>query len=218
MRQLRITIWVLLFAVAFAFVEAAVVVYLRGLYYPGGFTFPLKLVSNQHIAVELAREAATLAMLVTVGILAGRTRWQRTGFFMLAFGVWDLFFYLWLKLVLDWPVTLFDWDILFLIPLPWIGPVIAPVAISVLLVVAGLWIIRTEHQQGVFKPPKLAWALAGVATVVILISFMMDTNATLRLQMPEPYRYELLVVGLVLYIAGMVLSFRRRKGGGEGRA
>jgi len=218
MRQLRITIWVLLFAVAFAFVEATVVIYLRDLYYPEGFTLPLKLAANQHIAVEVAREAATLAMLATVGILAGSTRWQRAGFFMLAFGVWDLFYYLWLKLVLDWPATLFDWDILFLIPLPWIGPVIAPVLISVLLIIAGLWIIRSEHRQGVFKPPKLAWALAGVATVVILISFMMDTNATLRFQMPEPYRYELLVVGLILYVAGMVLAFRRRKGGGEGRA
>jgi len=99
----RRIVWVSVFGVAFAFVESSVVVYLRSLYYPEGFTFPLKMMSTSHIGVELAREAATVVMLAAVGILAGTTGWQRFGYFLVVFGVWDVFYYVWLKVILDWP-------------------------------------------------------------------------------------------------------------------
>ena len=85
--------WTCLFAIAFAFVESSVVVYLRAIYYPDGFTFPLRLIEQEHLFVEILREAATIIMLVAVGFLAGRTGWQRFGFFLICFGVWDIFYY-----------------------------------------------------------------------------------------------------------------------------
>ncbi len=188
---------IIFFAVAFAFVETSVVVYLRALYYPGGFTFPLKPMPVQHASVEFAREFATIVMLIAAGWTAGRSRWSRFSYFMIAFAVWDIFYYVWLKVLLNWPASLLDWDILFLIPVPWIGPVIAPCLISILMIVAGLSILRVEESIS-FRPSLRSWILGGIGTVVLLYSFMHDTDATLRLEPPQPYRYELLFAGLFL--------------------
>src|SRR5699024_5303295 len=95
--------WLLLFSIAMGYLEAAVVVYLRDIYYAGGFVFPLVPIHPRDLETELGREAATLIMLVGVGILAGRTRLQKVSFFLIAFGVWDVFYYVFLKLILGWP-------------------------------------------------------------------------------------------------------------------
>lgn len=202
---------VILFAIAFAFVESSVVVYLRALYYPEGFQFPLKVLSNHHLAVELAREAATIVMLAAVGVIAGATRWERFAYFLIAFGVWDIFYYVWLKVAIGWPVSIFDWDILFLLPVPWIGPVLAPVLVSVLMILAGALILHRDQDQWMFRVPLKVWILALVGTTVILLSFMLDTAATLELQPPKPYRYELFAAGIALYLVAMVLAFRQRR-------
>ena len=109
--------WIAVFGIAFGFVESSVVVYLRSLYNPEGFTFPLRVMSAEHLLVELIRKAATLVILAAVGMLAGSRRWEKFGYFLVAFGVWDIFYYVWLKVLLNWPAGLLDWDILFLIPL-----------------------------------------------------------------------------------------------------
>jgi hypothetical protein len=204
--------FVLLFAIAFALVESAVVVYLRALYYPEGFQFPLKLIDEFHIKVELAREAATIMMLVTIGLIAGTTAWSRFGYFLIAFGVWDIFYYIWLKAFLDWPASLFEWDVLFLIPLPWIGPVIGPVLISLLMIIAGLLLVQRVARGEQIRVPPAAWWISFLGTGVILFSFMLDLDATLNAQMPMPYRYELLLAGLAGYLAAMYLTFFRTKG------
>jgi hypothetical protein len=199
-------IWVSLFGVAFGFVESSIVVYLRAVYYPEGFTWPLKVISNAHLTVELLREAATIIMLVAIGIVAGKKGWQRFGYFLFAFGVWDIFYYVWLKIVLNWPASFTDWDVLFLIPLPWIGPVISAASIAFLMTICGVDIVARTTLQKHFHPALLTWLLSMLATAVILVSFMYDTDATLRGAMPKPYRYELLVVGLVLYTAAYVIA------------
>lgn len=196
------------YAVAMALVEAVVVVYLRDVYYPDGFTFPLRFIPFQRITLEVGREAATLVMLAAVGYLAGRALWERFGWFMLAFGVWDIWYYLWLRIVLNWPATLFDWDILFLIPLPWIGPVIAPVLIAVEMCVVGFLITRRYAAGRAIHPPLSAWVLAGGATALLLWSFMRDLDAGLHQAMPRPYPYPALFVGLVLYAAAWARTDR----------
>lgn len=200
--------WVSLFSMAFGCVEAAVVVYLRDLYYPQGFTLPLRPSMLAHLRVELVREAATLVMLMSVGLLAGRTRWQRISFFMIGFGAWDIFFYMWLKVFLGWPSSVFDWDVLFLLPLPWIGPVIAPLLISLLLMTTGVLLLRKEAHSGFIRIPPVAWVLGIAATSLILYSFMRDTDATLHAAAPQPYWYELLAAGLGLYIPGIFFALR----------
>ena len=210
-------LWVSLFGIAFAFVEASIVVYLRALYYPEGFSFPLKVVSQEHLAVELAREAATIIILVTVGIIAGRKRWEKFGYFLAAFGIWDIFYYVWLKVALNWPQTLTDWDVLFLIPVPWVGPVIAPLLLALLMTCCGVAMVVRLERGLRFQPTLLSWSLSLMATMVALYSFMYDCRETLQGKLPSSYPYKLLVVSLGLYLAGFLTacSVRGYPGGRE---
>jgi hypothetical protein len=201
----RKLLWVILFGIGFGFIEAGVVVYLRALYYPEGFSFPLKVISGQHLAVELAREASTILVLIAVGVIAGTRSWLRFGFFLVAFGIWDIFYYVWLKLILNWPAALTDWDILFLIPVPWTGPVIAPFLISFLMCVCGIAIIVRVSRGLHFHPTVLSWAVSLGATAIALYSFMSDPSTSLQ-GTPAPYRYSLLIVSLLLYCVAFVNS------------
>ena len=99
---------ILLFGVAVAYFEAAVVVYLRELFYPDGFSFPLTVIPLSLYAIELFRELATIVILITVAALAGKRFWERFGFFIILFGVWDIFYYIWLKTTINWPSSLLD--------------------------------------------------------------------------------------------------------------
>lgn len=195
------------FAVAFAFVESSVVVYLRSLYYPDGFTFPLKMIGGHHLWVEFAREFSTIVILVAAGALAGLSRWQRFAYFLIAFGVWDIFYYVWLKVILDWPATVIDWDILFLIPIPWIGPVIAPVLISLLMIIVGCLIVRREDRGNTFRPSRTAWILSILGTALILYTFTRDTRATMRFQPPESFSYGVFFFGFLCYCAAATYEF-----------
>lgn len=209
MRTLRTLILVCLFATAFAFVESSVVMYLRQAYYPQGFSFPLRPSMLGEIVVELVREAATIIMLVAVAILAGKNPWQRSAFFLIAFGVWDIFYYIWLKVILGWPASIFEWDVLFLIPWPWIGPVIAPVLVSLAMIGGGILILRQDRSERPFRPSRVAIALSLLGTVIILASFLLDLDASMRFQAPKPYRYELLALGMVCYAAAFLVSMVR---------
>ena len=202
---------VILFAVAMGYFEAAVVVYLRELFYPDGFSFPLKIISTRLIIIELFREASTIVVLITVAVLAGRKFWERFGYFIIMFGAWDIFYYIWLKATINWPSSLFEWDILFLIPLPWLGPVIAPVLVAGLMVTIGISITHLFHRGYDFKPTRGTWVLSILATLVILYSFMRDVNAGLYQGMPQPYLYRMLIIGLVFYVAAYFISYRKVK-------
>lgn len=140
---------VCVWAVAFALVEAMVVYYLRKLFgieyrlrfTPADFHFP-----RAYLPYERAREAATMVMLLAVGFLAGRTWWQRFAFWLLSFGVWDIFYYVWLRVLIHWPASLTDRDLLFLIPDEWWDPVWMPVAASCgFIAVAVLVLLKTRR-------------------------------------------------------------------------
>jgi len=194
-----------------AFLEASVVVYLRQLYYPGGFAFPLVRIPERMILIECGRELATIVMLISVSLWLGNTRWSRFGWFAFVFGIWDLFYYVWLRLLLKWPATLLDPDILFLVPLPWIGPVVAPIAIALTMCVIGVALVVIERDGPVYKPGVVAWALGVLGTALLLYAFMYDVHASLRLQPLLPFPYGLLAAGLACYWAGFSLSLRRSR-------
>ena len=200
--------WVAVFAIAFALVEASVVIYLRALYYPGGFSFPLRDMPPGFLRLEIAREAATILMLLALGVIAGTKPWEKFSYFIFAFGLWDVMFYAWLLVTIGWPASPAEWDILFLVPVPWIGPVIAPVLVSLLMIVCGGVILFRSAAQKSFRPGVLSWVLGIAATVLVLWSFMSDTDAGLRGAFPAAYHYELLALGLAGYIAGFVLACR----------
>jgi len=138
--------WLAAFAIAMAYVEAAVVAYLRLLYYPDGFSIEgaasLLCVPPAVLAIEIGREAATIVMLAAVAFLsAGKNWWERLAHFMWAFALWDIFYYIWLYVLLRWPSSLMTVDVLFLIPRPWIAPVFVPVLASLLMIGAALAIL-----------------------------------------------------------------------------
>ncbi|RLC37887.1 hypothetical protein DRH29_00530 [candidate division Kazan bacterium] len=166
---LQTIILTVVFGIAFALVEAAIVIYLRKLFgIDGNYELPIPtkediMVALPHFVVlksiwgktiipqanilyiELMREAATIIMLATVGILAARHWWQRLGVFLIAFGIWDIFYYVFLYLFLGWPPTLKTYDVLFLIPGPWIAPVWLPILISIVMICLGCYLVATPN-------------------------------------------------------------------------
>ena len=140
--------WLSAYALAMALVEAALVIHLRHVYYPADppSLFPLVLLSPDDFRLELARELATVVMIVVVALLAERNWSRRFAAFVFVFGLWDLGYYVWLKLFLDWPRHWLEWDVLFLIPWPWFGPWLAPAWIALLFVLWGGWVLVTARQ------------------------------------------------------------------------
>ena len=150
---------VIVFAVSFAFVEAAVVVYLRHLLgstqltvsreetlflVPGiAFLEPqtaVKIITNTAILnMERIREGATLVILASVAALAGKTLKEKASYFFLSFGIWDIFYYVFLRLTIGWPKSFSDLDVFFLLPTPWVGSVLVPLAISSVLIILSLF-------------------------------------------------------------------------------
>ncbi len=170
----KLITWVSLFAIAMGFMESAVVIYLRELYYKTGFEFPLKQISPFVAKVEFFREIATIIMLVGCGIMAGKSKLQRFAYFVLAFAIWDIFYYVFLYICLGWPQALSTWDILFLIPVPWVGPVWAPCLLSLLMIVGSVFIIYKVDEQPGYRVGRFYWWLLILGAVVCIISFMWD--------------------------------------------
>lgn len=136
-KQLLVTA---VFGIAFGFVEAAVVVYLRaatGLWPVPQVHGPAALPESLS-RIECIREAATLAMLGGIAWLAGKTLKAKAAAFLWTFAFWDFFYYVWLRLTIGWPGSLMSSDILFLIPVPWIAQVWFPLAVSS-LTAAVIW-------------------------------------------------------------------------------
>ncbi len=204
---------VVVFAVAMAWVEAASVYYLRMMVdrldpYQAN---PLPM-SGILEPVELVREAATLVMLLTIGMLAGRSARTRLGYMAIAFGVWDISYYVFLKLICGWPKSLFDWDVLFLLPLPWWGPVLAPVCIALLMLVWGTLV----SQRAVRSPARSAastwwWRVNWLGVALALYAFMADSlravqdglDAT-RTVVPTAFDWPVFVVALAFMAAPVV--------------
>ena len=207
MKALGRSIWVAIFAVAFAWVESAVVVYLRKIYYDGVFSFPLVVVweEGKHvidplIKIEFGREIATLIMLLAVGWVAGRNKFQRFCFFMIAFGIWDIFYYIWLYVMVGWPESLMTWDLLFYVPLPWVGPVITPVLIAAAMIVAGLLIIYYQERGYEIRWRWYDMAVEIVCGLLIIVAFCWDWKNILRVPgditrtgIPNPFAWWLYV-------------------------
>jgi hypothetical protein len=203
--------WLTIYAVAMAYVESAVVVYLRALYYPHGFDFPLALMPPGMAAIEIGREAATLIMLLGVAAMAGADRWEWFLAFCLSFGTWDLFYYAWLWIFVRWPPSLLTWDVLFLIPVPWIGPVLAPVLVSVALVAGSLLLLRVKAQGARLDFPGMVWALAVTGGLVVLGSLVLDFRSVLQQKMPAPFHWDVFAIGFGLAVTALVLGVSRLK-------
>lgn len=202
---MRNALWVAGYAVAMAAVESAVVVYLRALH-PGdaALTVLLHEIPAQLVMIEIGREAATLIMILAVAALASRTVRDAFLYFALIFGVWDIFYYVWLWVFIGWPPSLFTWDVLFLIPVPWLGPVIAPMIVSLCLVAGSLWLLARPLR----RLPRLSWALAILGGALVLLSFTVDYRYALARTDPPRFRWELFGAGVLVAVLGGILGSR----------
>ena len=167
-------LWITLFAVAMAMSESSVVIYLRELYYPGGFQFPVKATSYTIAVTELMRELATLVMLLGIGVLSGKTRHERFAWFIYSFAIWDIFYYFFLYLIIDWPHSLFDWDILFLLPVMWVGPVWAPLLLSLLMILLALSVLNFSRLKSRGSLKMKEWTLLIAGSLIVIIVFCKD--------------------------------------------
>lgn len=163
------------FAMAMAWVESAVVFYLRTMIdrIEPFQANPLPRFGGLEHA-EIVREAATMIMLGAVGWLAGRSWRSRLGYAVLAFGVWDIFYYVFLKVLTGWPHSLLDWDILFLLPLPWWGPVLAPVLVAGLMIVWGTLASRDDEPARPLASGWRVWSVNLLGVALALYVFMAD--------------------------------------------
>lgn len=220
-----------LFAIAMGILEAIVVVYLRELFYPGGFHFPLVTLPAKLINIELLREATTIIMLVCIGLLAGKTKNDRFAWFLFVFGVWDIFYYIGLKMFLNWPASLMAWDILFLIPVTWIGPVLAPVICSITMILISGPVIFFERNGYHLKFGKYTWTLFIIGALIILFSFIESSFMLLYFEgffnlfnndfnpanlekafssfVPEKFNWLLFIVGELFILGGVFHLFRQ---------
>lgn len=220
-----------IFAVSMGLLEAIVVVYIREIYYPDGFSFPLKELPYWLIAVEWAREVSTLLMLGSVAWLSGKTFLKRLSVFLFIFGVWDIVYYIGLYVILGWPQSLLTWDILFLIPITWVGPVLAPVLCSLLMITIAMifdyLIVLGQLEKLVLKEWLLL--IAGAAIIyytytvdfgMILIkgNFLSDFSnlaenpeflKILTTWVPDNYNWTLFGFGYAVICVGIVLVVKR---------
>ncbi len=158
------------FSVAFAYIEATVVVYLRALFYEQGFVFPLADFSTiegfgPFLLIEIGREAATLVLILTASLLIARDFRRRLAYFMIIFAVWDIFYYIWLKVLIGWPVSIMDWDVLFLMPAAWAGPVLAPVITSVTMLFISA-ILLGKRVLNVTRVRGIAFIITAILIVI----------------------------------------------------
>lgn len=204
---------VLAFGVAFGYVEAAVVVDLRAaIGAPAAPVFPLTLVTDpaleRLVLVELGREAATLVMLAAIGVAVGRSALERLAWTAVAFGAWDIAYYGWLRVFSGWPSSLADWDILFLLPVPWIGPVWAPVTVSAALIGFGLAAAARLRAGGSIRigPRHVAAGVAG--GLLVIASFAIDGPGVALDGRDPSWWPALFVAGMALAVVAALHAFR----------
>lgn len=196
-----------IFAFAMAYFESAAVAYLqRALEMTPQSIFPLR---NENSlgglgGIEIGREAATLVMLAVVGWIVGRKSLERLAWTAVAFGIWDIGYYFWLWVFIGWPTSLNTFDLLFLIPAPWVGPVWAPVVVSLALIVFGLIVVKRlrTSQPVIAKPRDLALLIGG--GFVVILSFTIDAADTLHGAIPTTFAWPIFLAGMVLALAGVL--------------
>ncbi len=223
-----------IFAIAMAFLEAVVVIYLRKIYYPNGFDFPLiGLIEPPILNIEWAREAFTIVMLACIGWLAAKKFYEKFAYFLFSFAIWDIFYYVWLKAALNWPTSFTTWDLLFLIPWPWAGPVLAPVINSITIIIFAFVIIHLQDKGKNVKIILREWILLFAGSLAILYTYLYDygkliiSNGFLKdffelatktefhqivsSYVPLSYNWILFWIGEVLIVIAIVMIYIRTK-------
>jgi hypothetical protein len=222
------------FAIAMGMLESAVVIYLRDILYPGGFEFPLNPVRPDLVWTEILREVATLVMLLGVGILAGRNLAERFAWFLYTFAVWDIFYYIFLRILAGWPESLMTWDVLFLLPVTWTGPVISPLILSFTMILFAMLILTTGDRvrTGRVRISPFSWFLLVTGSLVLITAFTWDysgfvlekmsfsdiwtlprsqVHALVHEYIPRRFNWPLFSAGEIIILAGIFFFWRETR-------
>jgi len=193
------------YAFAMAYLESAVVVYLqRALSITPLTLFPLR---DQATlgglgSIEIGREVATIVMLATVGWLAGRTSLERLAWTSVAFGIWDIGYYFWLWVFIGWPTSLGTTDLLFLLPVPWVAPVLAPVLVSIALIAFGFIFARRIERGELLILRIKHWLLLIAGGFVVIVSFTLDAGQIRNGGMPSSFAWPVFIGGMAVALYG----------------
>ena len=153
-------------------------------------------------------------MLFAFGWLLGRRWADRLAWTSVAFGAWDICYYFWLWVFVGWPHSPVTWDVLFLIPVPWAGPVWAPIAVSLALIGFGLAAARAA---GSGHPPTVGFlrgAGAVVGGILVVVSFAANAPALLSGDLPGWFPWPVFLAGMAL--AGWSAVASLKAGAGDG--
>jgi hypothetical protein len=229
---LKTLFFITIFSIAMGYLETAVVVYLRALYYPSGFGFPMKTIDHGNAVTEFWREVATIIMLYSAGWLAGKNKAERFAWFMYSFAIWDIFYYVFLKALINWPDSLLTWDILFLIPVPWVGPVLAPCLVCLAMIGLAFLMIYFSHKGMKANLVRSERLLIITGCLIIVISFIKDYLGNLSIHhdfniwtpvsqsqlfadfmnfVPETYSWWLFSLGEICILSAITLYIVRVK-------
>jgi hypothetical protein len=198
------------FAMAMGYMESAVVVYLRELYYTEGFHIiteeSLRAVPNRILLTEAGRELATIVILVSVSILLARKDWIKgIAYFLFAFGIWDITYYMWLFLLIRWPESLLVNDVLFLIPRPWLAPVAAPIVVSLGFILISFLLLSTKKEitsfKGFLKMWKY-WVYLIIAVWTIVSGFILWENRGV-------YLWNNVAIGLLICFFTIIVALKK---------
>lgn len=200
-------LWLMVWGAVFGYLEAAVVVYLREIYYPEGFAFPLVIIHGRIMLTEVLREAATLLIMWVTVCLAYQRLQSRFAAFFVLFGVWDIFYYIFLKLLLNWPESLGTLDILFLIPAPWVGPIWAPILVSLGFIYAGTTILMRNNQNRFLHFGKGFILLELFAALPIIVSFIIPGSSVIEQSLPTHFPWYLFLTGFLTGIGIFLYYF-----------
>jgi len=199
---------VILFAIAMGLLESICVVYIRQIIFPPDGNIANTPISDFNFTLEAIRESMTIIMLTTLSILAAYNWRTRLAMFFLAFGIWDIFYYFGLKIFLDWPTTIMDWDTLFLIPVAWYSPILVPVLISIYFIIGSIFIIIHESNGIKLKFNFSVVVLQFLGFVVWFYSFvknsaMISKNGYTNIE----YSWALFFLGLIFGISSLLAAF-----------
>ena len=223
-------LWITVFAVSMGFFESSVVIYLRQIIYPAGFAFPLHFIDKNLASTEMIREAFSLLMILSVSSLTGKSAITKFACFIYCFAVWDIFFYLFLKILTGWPESFMTTDILFLLPVMWIGPVLAPLIISLIMILFALLIFyfSSIHPQVHLENREILMLTAGA--LLLVISFTADytrflfnhypfiniwtrpANEFIKLSInytPGNFYWAVYLLGIIIILTGIGLFIKR---------
>jgi len=154
------------------------------------------------LRIELMREGATIVMLGAVAAATG-LRWLPS--FAIAFGIWDLTFYAALWRLIGWPSSLFTWDVLFLIPVPWVAPVLAPCIVAASIVAGGFLCLKRPVYDN-----RVTNILLTAGAFVIILSFAWDRRYYVDGGIPQQFRWGMFAFGEMLGVLGLTLALSPR--------